>query len=67
MAGDVGLNGQIQTVAAVGQIGLGGAHTDAVRVIHWDWPDSARLRVVHVWVVRMALRAEPRVECVLGW
>ena len=48
------------------QIGERGAHADAVGVIHRNRAHARGLRVVHVWVVGMALGAETSVKSVLG-
>ena len=48
---DIGPDRQVQAMPARLQVGQGRAHPHSAGVVHWECPDSGRLRMVHVLVV----------------
>ena len=58
----IGLDGEVHPVAGGAEVGQRSAHPHAVGVVHRDRPHAARLRVVHIGVMRMPGRHSGGVE-----
>ena len=71
---DIGLHGQVEAMACRAQVGQGGAHAHAVRVVHGERSHPGGLRMIHVRIMREVgietgliegrLRGLPGVACV---